>query len=74
MNLKLMRELSIERKIREFVKTHILKTYDQTAINAICHNNTQILLYKYASFAFDSFEKLIELNNGQNPMYRFDES
>ena len=74
MNLKLMQKLSIEQKLREFVKTHILKTADQTAINAICNNNIQILPYKYASFAFDSFDKLIELNNGQNPMYRFNES
>ena len=47
---------------------------DQTAINALCHNNIQIIPYKYATFAFNSFQDFINLNNGQNPKYRFNES
>ena len=73
-NLKEMRNKGIENKMREFATTHKLKTYDQTAINAICYNNTQILPFKYGMFAFDSINELIKLNNEQNIMYRFNES
>ena len=74
MNLKEMRKQSIEKKIREFIKTHFLNLFDQTAINAVCRNNIQIMPFKYVHFAFDSFEKLVELNNEQKPQYRVTES
>ena len=69
-----MRENGIENKMRQFSTTHKLKTYDQTAINVICYNNTQILPYKYGIFAFDSINQLIDLNNKQDIMYKFNES
>ena len=74
MNLKTMREKSIEKKLRDFVDTHYLKTVDQTAINAICNNNTQILSYKYVVPPLSSYEELIKYNNGQESMYRVSES
>ena len=74
MDLKTMREKSIEKKLRDFVDTHYLKTVDQTAINAICNNNTQILSYKYVVPPLSSYEELIKYNNGQESMYRVSES
>ena len=47
MNLKAMRENSIEKKLREFISNHNLKLHDQTALNCVCLNNTQILPYKF---------------------------
>ena len=46
MNLKVMREKSIEKKLRDFISTHYLGTVDQTVINAVCHNNIQVMPYK----------------------------
>ena len=74
LNLKEIRKDGIEKKIRDFIHGHFLSNADQTAINAVCHNNIQILSYKYATLALDSFEKLVELNSGQNPIYRSSES
>ena len=73
-NLKAMRNDGIERKIREFVSSHFLPLADQTAINAVCCNNIQILSYKYAIFAYDLFKELLNLNNQQDISYRFNES
>ena len=42
-----MREKSIEKKLRDYIDTHYLKTVDQTAINAMCNNDIQIMPYKY---------------------------
>ena len=70
MNLKALRENSIEKKIIEFVATHPLKFRDQTAINCICYNNTQTLPFKYNLFAFPTIDKLIKLNSQQDPKYR----
>ena len=74
MNLKEIRKDGIEKKIRDFIHGHFLSNADQTAINAVCHNNIQILSYKYATLALDSFEKLVKLNNQQDPRYRSSES
>lgn len=52
MNLKALRENSIEKKLTEFVETHPLQFYDQTAINCVCFNNTQVLPYKYNVFGY----------------------
>ena len=73
MNLKALRENSIEKKLTEFVETHPLQFYDQTAINCVCYNNTQVLPYKYNVFAF-SFDRLIQLNNEQDIKYRVNDS
>jgi len=74
MNLKAMRENSIEKKLTEFVATHHLKFYDQTAINCVCFKNIQVLPYKYNVFAFPSLAKFIRLNNQQDIKYRVSES
>ena len=74
MNLKAMRENSIEKKLTEFVATHHLKFYDQTAINCVCFKNIQILPYKYNVFSFPSLAKFIRLNNQQDIKYRVSES
>ena len=73
-NLKEIRNDGIEKKIREFVSTHELTFADQTAINAVCNNNIQILPYKYGLFATDSFADLVNLNAQQDAIYRFNES
>ena len=73
MNLKAMREDSIEAKLREFVSNHTCIFWDQTAINCVCRNNIQNLPYKYNVFAFDQFYKLVELNNQQKFQYKYTE-
>ena len=73
-NLKALRENSIEKKLTEFIYTHPLKFYDQTAINCVCYNNTQALPYKYNIFAYPSFDKLKKLNEQQNIRYKVNES
>ena len=70
MNLRALRENSIEKKLTDFVATHYLKFQDQTVINCVCFNKTQVLPYKYNLFAFPSFDMLIDLNNEQNIKYR----
>ena len=74
MNLKALRENSIEKKIIDFVANHTLKFQEQTAINCVCFNNTQVLPYKYNVFALPSFKDLIKLNNQQDIIYRVKES
>ena len=74
MDLKAMRENSVEKKLRDFISTHNLTFCDQTAINALCNDNIQIIPYKYNSFAMSLYEGLLDINNGQNPMYKFNES
>jgi len=74
MNLKALRENSIEKKIIDFVETHTLKFHEQTAINCVCFNNIQVLPYKYNLFAFPSFDMFINLNNQQDIKYRLNES
>ena len=70
MNLKALRENSIEKKIIDFVANHTLKFQEQTAINCVCFNNTQVLPYKYNIFAIPSFNRYINLNNQQNIKYK----
>ena len=69
MDLKTMREKSIEKILRDFIDTHYLKTVDQTAINAICNNNIQIMPYKYTVPLFGSYEELVQCNSGQETIY-----
>ena len=74
MNLKAMRENSIEKKLREFISNHNLKLHDQTALNCVCLNNTQILPYKYGIFSFESFFDILKLNEQQIYMNRCSKS
>ena len=74
MNLKAMREDSIDKKLSDFIATHTLKFLDQTAINCICYNNIQILPYKYNVFAYPTFEIFAKINNQQNDKYKFNKS
>ena len=71
MNLKAMRKDNIEKKLRNYVSSHFLNHFDQTAINAVCRNNTQILSYKYGAFAFNNYKELLDFNNGQNSKYKY---
>ena len=64
----------IEKKLKDFISTHFLPMADQTAINAVCNDNIQILSPKYSIFANDMINKLIMLNNQQDPLYKFNES
>jgi len=73
-NLKAIRDDGIEKKLRDFVSTHELPMADQTAINAVCNNNIQILSYKYSLFALDSFKQLVYLNKNQDIIYRLNDS
>ena len=61
MNLKAMPKDGIEQKIRQYIKTHYLDHYDQTAINAVCYNNFDIISSKYASFVYNSYNSLLNL-------------
>lgn len=63
-NLKEIRNDGIEKKLREFISSHELPMADQTAINAVCNSNIQILSYKYSLFALDSFKQLLLKYNG----------
>ena len=74
MNLKAIRNDGIEKKLKDFISTHFLPMADQTAINAVCNDNIQILSPKYSIFANDMINKLIMLNNQQDPLYKFNES
>ena len=73
MNLKGMREDDIEKKIRKFIFSHYLDHHDQTAINGACYDNYEILSFKYATFNFKSFEKMVEWNNKQDKLYRYND-
>ena len=72
-NLKSMRKYGIEEKIKDFVENHYLEHHDQTAINAVCYNNWEILSVKYATFCFDIYENMVRYNNRQNKRYRYSE-
>ena len=71
MNLKAIRNDKVEDKLNEIISKRLMNHHDQTAINAICHNNMQILSYKYGSFAFDHFDAVINFNNKQKVKYRY---
>ena len=71
MNLKSMRKYGIEGKIRKYVHSHFLNHHDQTAINAVCHDNFGILSVKYGTFAFNSFKDLVKFNDAQSEINRY---
>ena len=70
-NLKAMRNDSIEDNLRTFISSHFLNNHDQTAINLVCYNNIQILPYKFGIFAYSSFENFVIVNNEQKEKNRF---
>ena len=70
-NLKTMRNDSIEDNLRTYISSHFLKHHDQTAINVVCYNNIQILPYKFGIFAYSSFENFVIFNNEQKEKNRF---
>ena len=73
MNLKAMREDGIEQKIRKYIFSHYLDHHDQTALNAVCYNNIDILSCKYATFVFNSLDDMKKFNNKQNKLYRYND-
>ena len=73
MNLKGMRENGIEQKIRNYIFSHYLDHHDQTAINAVCYDNWQILSLKYAILDFGTFKDLVTWNNKQDKLYRYND-
>ena len=74
MNLKSIRKNNIERKLRDFIKSHFLDHHDQTAINGACYNNWEILPLKFGVFAESSFENLCKNNEKQDKRYRYNEA
>lgn len=74
MNLKGMREDGIELKLRNYIKSQILNHHDQTAINALFHNNIEIISYRYAIFSFKSYENFVQYNDKQDQSCRFNET
>ena len=73
MNLKAMHKDNVEHKLRDFVFSHFLNHHDQTAINAVCYNNTQILSYKYGAFAFNTYNRLLNFNKQQKIKNKYNE-
>ena len=70
-NLKSCRKYKIEEKIKQFVKTHYLDHHDQTAINAICHNHSEVLDIKYGSYSFEYYDDFLNLNERQDKKYKY---
>jgi lipopolysaccharide biosynthesis glycosyltransferase len=73
MNLKSLRKYGIERKLINLCENYLLQHHDQTAINLVCKDNIGKLPIKYATFNFESYDKLIEYNKGQSWRYRYTE-
>jgi len=73
-NLKALRNGTVENDIRKFVSSHFLNHHEQTAINSVCYKNMQTISYKYARFAFYSYEQFLEFNNKQDEKFRYNES
>ena len=73
MNLKSMRKDGIEKKIRNFISSHYLDHHDQTAMNAVCCKNWEILSVKYATFVQNSYEGIVTYNNKQDKSFRYSE-
>ena len=69
-NLKDLRKNLIVKKLIDFVATHRLRFHEQTAINCVCHNNTQVLPFKFNLFAYPSIDILNRLNSQQKEKYR----
>ena len=74
MNLKSQRKDNVEVRTRKFITHHYLDHHDQTAINAVCYNNFDILSIKYATFNFNSYKDFVNFNNEQNKRYRYSEA
>ena len=74
-NLIAYRKYDVEKKIKEFTKKNYLNHHDETAINAICYKNTEILPIKFNiqksvyKNGYKEFQR--EFKNKQNPHYRY---
>ena len=73
MNLKSMRINGVENKTKNFINSHNLDNY-QTAINAICYNNWEILPLKYAIFSFNEYEDLVKFYRNKEKRYMYNET
>ena len=71
MNLKSIRRDNIENILREFIRTHYLDHHDQTAINAVCHNNIELLSIKYACFNFEKYEDIVNFYKNHDKRYKY---
>ena len=74
MNLKGMRQDGIEQKIRKYIFSHYLDHHDQTAINAVCYDNFEILSVKYATFVYNSLQEMKNQNDRQNKIFRYNDN
>ena len=72
-NLKSMRINGVENRIRNFIYTHYLEHHDQTAMNAICYNNWEILPLKYAVICLSEYWQLVEFYRNQDKKYIYNE-
>ena len=74
-NLNAYRKYDVENKIKNFIIKKYLNHHDETAINAICYNNTEILPIKYNiqkkiyENGYKEFKK--EFQFKQNEKYRY---
>ena len=73
MNLKSMRKNDVENRIRNFIFSHYLDHHDQTAMNAVCHNNWEILSLKYAVICFSEYEELLSFYRNQDKRYMYND-
>ena len=73
MNLKSMRMNGIENKTKNFINSHNLDNY-QTAMNALCYNNWEILPLKYAVFSFNEYEDLVKFYRNQDKRLMYNET
>ena len=74
MNLKAIRKDNIENRIRDFIRNNFLDHHDQTAINAVCHNNIELLSIKYAVFNFEKYEDIDNFYKSHDKKYRYSET
>ena len=67
----------LRKKIKKLIETRFLNHHDETAINVICFNNTEILPIKYNfqkgfySLGYAKFKKAFK--DDQNEKYRYKE-
>ena len=75
LNLKAFRKYNVENKIKKLADNKYLNHFDETAINAVCFNNTEILPIKYNvqrgfyNLGYEKFKR--EFKDKQNEKYRY---
>ena len=70
-NLKSFRKYNIEKKLLDFISTHDLTLHDQTALNAICYKNNELIHPKYNYMAFSSFKSIKKYYKGNDKKYEY---